>query len=214
LVFNLPASIMPECNRGDDKRPVIGVGIKDYYGVLGQRNGVGEAKYAGFINKLGTFVLWLIKHDYVVRLLVGDSLYDSRAKKDLMDALEKQGLEAKDGQLINEPIRSLEELLVQLAACDIVVSPRYHNIILTLMLNKPAVSLSYHEKFTALMEGVGLAEYCQDIDDLDINKLIEQVKDLEKNADELKPYIKKRTEEYRRVLDRQYSVIFNNIWVK
>ena len=97
---------------------------------------------------------------------------------------------------------------IQLGATDIVVSPRYHNIILALMLNKPAFSLSYHEKFASLMSGVGLADYCQDIDHLDIDTLIRRVMELEEDAGKIKTSLERTMEEYRRALQEQYSFMF------
>lgn len=211
LAFSLPRTMIPEHNKRDIQRPVIGVGLKDYYGVLGQSQDGGEARYRDFVSKLGTFVTWLVEHKYTVGVLIGDALYDSRVKQDLLILLEKRGLKYEDGQIINEPISSLEELLSQLAATDVVVSPRFHNILLALMLCKPVISLSYHEKFESVMAEVGLAGYCQDIDHLDIEKLIKQFMDLQKNSKNLKPYIKLKTEEFCKALDEQYSIIFNDL---
>lgn len=153
---------------------------------------------------------WLLENKYTVRVLIGDILYDSSVKQDLMDLLKKHESSFEEGQIINEPIFTVEQLLSQLAGTDIVVSPRFHNIVLALMLNKPVISLSYNEKFDALMNEFGLAEYCQGIDHFDVDKLIEQFIKLEKNAENLKPRIKQKTEEYRRALDEQYAFIFKN----
>jgi len=129
-------------------------------------------------------------------------------KQDLMALLEGRKSTGEDGRILDEPIISVEQLLVQLGATDIVVSPRYHNIILALMLNKPAFSLSYHQKFASLMSGVGLAEYCQDIDHLEIDTLIRRVMELEENAGKIKPSLEHTMEEYRKALQEQYSFLF------
>jgi polysaccharide pyruvyl transferase WcaK-like protein len=208
LAFSLPVAMMPECNNRDRQRPVIGVGVMDYYGQRGIPQG-GEAIYIDYINKTGTFVTWLLEHKYTVRLLIGDVLYDNRVRQDLIELLEKRGFKCEGGQIIDEPISSVEQLLSQLATTDVVVAPRFHNILLALMLNKPVIALSYNEKNDSLMAEVGLAEYCQPLDHLDVDRLIEQFVKLENNANNLRPYIKQKTEEYRRVLDEQYTFIFN-----
>ena len=209
LAFSLPRAMFPECDHHDRQRPVIGVGLKDYYGKLGDSQRGGKAIYRDFINKLGTFVSWLVEHKYTVRLLIGDTLYDGPVKQDLTELLEKRGLKYEDGQIINEPISSVEQLSSQLAATDIVVSPRFHNVLLGLMLVKPVVSLSYHEKFASLMAGVGLPEYCHDIDHLDVDRLTAQIVELEKRAAKLTPHIKQKVQEYRNALEEQYAHIFN-----
>ena len=211
LAFSLPGPILAINNERENRRPVIGVGIMDYYGVLGQKENGGTGKYWEFIKKLCTFVKWLLEKNYTVRLIIGDVLYDNRVKKDLLSLLEEPISELKDGQIIDEPIYSVEELVSKLAVTDIVVSPRFHNILLALMLCKPVISLSYHEKFHCVMAEFGLPEYCHNIDDLDIQKLIKQVIEIEKNANSFKVFAKQKTQEFRNALDKQYGVIFNEI---
>ena len=212
LAFSLPVTIVPECKNRDGHRCVVGLGLKDYYGQDDIPRSNDEAMYSDYINKLGTFVTWLIEHKYTVRVLIGDVYYDSRVKQDLRELLEKRQLKYEDGQIIDEAICSVEELLLQLETTDVVVSPRYHNILLALMLKKPVIALSYHEqKFIPLMTGVGLAKYCQHIDHLDVDKLIQQFIEIQKNAHTLKPYIKEKTEEYRNALDEQYNIIFSDV---
>jgi polysaccharide pyruvyl transferase WcaK-like protein len=213
LAFSLPVAMMPESGNssGQRQRPVIGVGVVDYYGQSGKHQYNGEAIYRDYIDKTATFVKWLYEHNYSVRVIIGDIQYDSPVRQDLIELIEKYGLNNGDGRIISEPVSSNEQLLAQLAKSDIVVSPRFHNIILALMLNKPVIALSHHEKFDSLMAGMGLTKYCHSIHDLDMDKLIEKFIKLEKNAEMLKPYIKKKTEEYRRALDEQYHFIFNNV---
>jgi hypothetical protein len=62
------------------------------------------------------------------------------------------------------------------------------------------------------MSEVGLSEYCQDINHLSHEWLIEKFSDLEKNAAKLKPLIKQKTEEFGRALDEQYQLIFKEFF--
>ena len=209
LAFSLPRALFPECGNRNHQSPVIGVGVKDYYGLLGLPQRGGEARYQDFIRKLATLVTSLRGDKYTVRLLIGDTLYDNNVKEDLMKLLGQNGWN-ESGRFINEPISCVADVLTQLAASDVVVSARFHNVLLALMLNKPVISLSYHQKFASLMAGVGLAEYCHDIDHLDVNRLTEQIVELEKKTMEIGSRIKSRVEEYRNALDEQYSRIFNH----
>ncbi len=209
LAFSLPRGLFSHYDNRNSEHPVIGVGVKDYYGVLGLPERGGDVKYGDFINKLATVVAWLHQNKYTVRLLIGDTLYDNSVKQDLMALLlARHGIANEDPQIINEPISSGEDVLSQLAATDIVVSARFHNVLLALMLNKPVVALSYHEKFAALVAGVGLPEYCHDIDCLDIERLTAQIVELEKKADDLTPRIRQQVEQYRNALEEQYARIF------
>jgi polysaccharide pyruvyl transferase WcaK-like protein len=141
-------------------------------------------------------------------LLIGDATYDDRVMLDLRRVLRLRGLH-DDRAIVDEPMASHEDVLSQLAATDYVVASRFHNVLLALMLNKPVLAISYHEKIDALMAGFGLQEYCQDIERLDLDRVIEQLTALERNAAVLKPRIARTSDAYRKALDSQYHRIFN-----
>jgi polysaccharide pyruvyl transferase WcaK-like protein len=79
------------------------------------------------------------------------------------------------------------------------------------MLGKLVVAISYHEKVDALMTGVGLKEFCQDIEHIELDGLIRQFMALEKNAGTLKPTLEQRANAYRKALDEQYDRIFKSV---
>jgi polysaccharide pyruvyl transferase WcaK-like protein len=110
--------------------------------------------------------------------------------------------------LISEPAVTVDQLLSQLASVDIVISPRFHNLVLALMLNKPVIALSDHQKLDSLMVGAGLADYSVQLRSLSSEELIKKLAELERNVEKLKPHIQQKVEEYREVLDQQYSAIF------
>jgi polysaccharide pyruvyl transferase WcaK-like protein len=210
LAFSLPSGIFPECDSHSRQGKVIGLGVKDYYGKLGLPERGGQAKYATFISKLAAFVTWLLENGYTVRLLIGDSLYDDKVKQDVLELL-PTSVDNDNCHIINESISSVANVLSAVASADIVVSARFHNILLAIMLNKPVISLSYHDKFAALVSGVGLGEYCHDIDQLDVMALAQQIVQLEQRADDVRLRLKHKVEEYRRALDEQYARIFKYV---
>ena len=211
LAFSLPEAMMVELDHRESERLVIGVGVVDYCGQNDKHHSESEDLYRDYVNKTANFITWLLEHNYNVRILIGDVRYDSSVRKDLRELLEKDGLKDDKGKIIVEPISSVEQLLSQLSKTDIIISPRFHNIVLALMLNKPVIALSHHDKFDSLMNGLGLEEYCLHIDTLKVDELIEQFIKVGKNSEELKRHIKRKTEEYRRILDEQYRFIFNNV---
>ena len=60
------------------------------------------------------------------------------------------------------------------------------------------------------MTGAGLTEFCQDIEDFDVAKLMDQVALVQENAGSIKHRIGLKTEYYRQELDRQYEHIFGD----
>ena len=93
-------------------------------------------------------------------------------------------------RIIDQPTSTARQLLSQLAATDVVVATRFHNVLLASLLNKPVISISFHHKCA-----LGLSRYCHDINHLDGEKLIKNFVDLENNAEKLKPMIRQKVEQ-------------------
>lgn len=208
LAFSLPSDLFSAHHPRVSRKQVIGLGVKDYSGKLGLQGREGDLKNQTFFRKLTELVAWLLGNGYGVRLLVGDTLYDEHVRRDLIEAVRSSDSKLDVSQLISAPVCSLDELLEELNRCDVVISARFHNILLAFMLGKPAVSLSYHDKFAALMSSVGLASYCHDIDTLDVNDVAAQVRELACEAKPLEAQIRMQVERNREALNEQYDRIF------
>lgn len=118
--------------------------------------------------------MWLVENEYPVRVPIGDIKYDHPVMQDLREALDRWAIDYDEYSIADESIFSVTDLINQIASTDLVVSSRFHNFLLAIMLNKPVVSISYDAKNDALMAGVGLKNYCQSIDSMNVDELIEQ----------------------------------------
>jgi polysaccharide pyruvyl transferase WcaK-like protein len=205
LAFSLPESLAPRSQEMRGRRLVVGLGLMEYAGKYSIAS-PDDTVFSDYLEKLVEFVRWLLAHDFDVRLLIGD-LADVPVIQEFRSLLKKRSVAFEGGRIIDEPVASVDDLLKQIAATDYVVATRFHNVLLSLMLNKPSLAISFHHKCSSLMKQMGLSQYCQDINRLDADRLIEQFCDLEKNAETLKPLIKHKTEEFRRALDEQYERI-------
>jgi len=204
LVFDLSVTSI---ERPDDGRrgPVVGVGLMEYaakYSVPGR----GADTYMRYLESLAFFVGWLLDREYEVKLLLGDA--DTVVIEDFRDVLREQLGPRREKQLADPQIGSVEELFSQLEATDVVVATRFHNVLMSLMLGKPAIAISFHHKVSALMNEMGLPEYCHDINRMNTEVLIAQFEALVRDAEELKRTIAQRVEEFRRALDEQYEFLF------
>jgi polysaccharide pyruvyl transferase WcaK-like protein len=210
LAFSLVGPAPDGAAEGGGASPVVGVGLMEYYGKSWSGE-EGAPAYRDYIAKLARFVAWLLGRHYVVRLLVGDLAYDTRVKADLLRALADGGRPPGAGQVLDEPVTSLDELWTQIARTDMVVATRFHNVLLGLMLGKPVLALSYHQKVRSLMTAAGVSDYCQDIEDLDVQRLREQFLRLETKAESVRSSVRRKAGEYRALLDEQYRHIFEEL---
>jgi len=205
LAFSLPRALPRPNLPSEGGNTVIGVGLMAYYNKRGSPS-IDETVYLDYLKKIARFVGWLRERNYKVRLIIGDFKYDQQVRKDLRLLLGEGDYE--NGTIIDEPASSADEVLTQLATTDFVVASRFHNVLLALALGKPVVALSYHEKVESLMTMAGLQAFCQDIERIDVDKLIDQFTSLVENAENLKPQIARRTQDYRKALDQQYDRVF------
>jgi polysaccharide pyruvyl transferase WcaK-like protein len=209
LAFSLPESVIPHGPaKKKERRSVVGLGVMTYAGSYSVAN-PRDVIYLTYLENLVTFVEWLLAHEYDVRLLIGDVI-DTHAKQQFRDLLRERSVYI-EGRIIDEPICSTEDLLSQIVATDVVVATRFHNVLLALLCNKPAISISFHHKCDSLMSAMGLSEYCLDINDFKAEILTEKFCDLETRANEMKPLIGARAKAFREALDEQYKLIFNDI---
>jgi polysaccharide pyruvyl transferase WcaK-like protein len=207
LAFSLPRAALPADHNPGRHGVVIGLGVMNYYGSDG--SGTNETIYRDYIGRLASCVVRLLEHGYRVRILIGDVVYDEGVRLDLRRSLGERGVKYEDGRIIDEPASSVDELILQLSSVDVVVSSRFHNLVLALMLKKPAFAISYHEKFQPLMDGVGLGRFCQHIERIDVDELIEKIVSLHENALDIRLRTAQETESYRLALDEQYERILN-----
>jgi polysaccharide pyruvyl transferase WcaK-like protein len=209
LAFNLPPALISHSALEGGRRRVVGIGVMNDPGKLRAANASPEI-HRRYLRTLEMFSRWLLAQGYDVRLIIGDFEYDTAVARRFGAAL-KPGLPDGDAsRVVDEPATSVEELMSQLAATDMVVATRFHNVLLALALNKPVISISFHHKSVSLMRAMELSDYSLDMSDLEVGQLIERFGALERNAEGLKGSIGRKTDEFRRQLDQQYRVIFGD----
>jgi polysaccharide pyruvyl transferase WcaK-like protein len=196
----LPGNLVSGVRAG--QRRVVGLGLKDYATERPEPKAFRE-----YLDTMAAFVSWLQGHGYGVRLLIGDIQYDTWVLEEFVDVLKSRNISTNTPLLIAEPALTVKELLRQLGETEAVISPRYHNLVLALMQNKPVIALSDHAKLDSLVTDFGLAHYLVFLGNLSPDGLIDRFKQLENDAERLKPHIKAESEKYRQALDVLYATI-------
>jgi polysaccharide pyruvyl transferase WcaK-like protein len=167
IVFSLPV----EAKRCPAKVvPIIGVGVMSYLGWL-KGNSDGEAIYSTYLRKLKAFVVWLLDQGYDIRLLTGD-VADWPAVENLRDEIDRSHCGHKRVKAMQT--NDLSGLMDEIDETDVVVVTRYHNVVSALKLGRPVISIEYSQKNQALMDEMGLGDFCQHIEKLDLDLLKRQ----------------------------------------
>jgi polysaccharide pyruvyl transferase WcaK-like protein len=207
IAFKLPAPSSPIRQSAAAGSLTVGVGVMTY---LGWERGSphGPAIYATYLEKITAFVLWLLDQGHRVRILMGDAA-DRDAVADVLSRVARPDL-AQD-RLVADPMRSLHDLMRQMAETDVIVATRYHNIVCALRLGKPLVSLGYAEKNDVLMTEMGVGRFCQHVERFDLDLLIEQFTQLVVERQRYEDAIRRANLSYQERLERQDSILASRL---
>ena len=184
---------------------MVGVGVMDYNGSNDDRRQADQL-HASYVEKMKSFVLWLVDNGRSVRLFTTD-VHDEPIMDEVIAYLRTHRPQLGPSQIVAEPVSSIDELMRQIASVDTVVASRFHNVLCALMLAKPTLSVGYSAKFDVLMEEAGLAEFCQSAHSVDVDRLIEQFTELESRSTQLQQMIMERTAANARLLNHQFATL-------
>jgi polysaccharide pyruvyl transferase WcaK-like protein len=205
LAFKLPAPVASRRQGTNDAPLTVGVGVMTYWG---WRNDSirGAAIYAAYLEKIASFVLWLLDQGHRVRVLMGDAV-DHRAVTDVVARVMAARPDLPKNRLRTDGMASLHDLMRQMVETDVIVATRFHNIVCALKLGKPTVSIGYAEKNDALMAEMGMGRFCQHVERLDLDLLIAQFKLLIANRRSYERSIRDANLRCQERLDHQDSLL-------
>lgn len=206
LAFGLAVGRATPWTDSRTRARIVGIGLKNYSGCASAAD---TFAYHDYLTKMAEFVSWLQARRYAVRLLIGDLHYDIGPREDLLRLLRRRRVQAERPRLVADIPLSVRDLVRQLTDTDIVISPRLHNLILALLLQKPVIALSDHAKVDALLTEFGLGRYRIPIETFSLEALITRFCDAERNASRLKRQIAASTGSYGRALRAQYAQVFS-----
>ncbi len=208
LAFSLDISRYSHKSPTEKPHPlVVGLGPFIYFrpGVWPEQD---QQVYQGYLQKLACFTKWLLEQGHTILLFTGDAEFDRWAIEDYQEILRQMGIDPQAEHIITEPIELLDDLMGQLTHTDMVVASRFHGVLLSLLLNKPVLALSYHSKIDELMQDTGQRAYCLQVDDFSEQDLQRAFTALYAGRDEFRRTIGCRVEQYQADLARQYQALF------
>jgi polysaccharide pyruvyl transferase WcaK-like protein len=185
-------------------RTVVGLGVMAHRDPRYWQRGDPQ-RYAAYVRKMAEFIVWLLREDYAVLVLPSDIRFDPQTFADVRAVLRREHGIDDDPRLIEHPIEGLSALASRVSRCDYVVALRYHGIVLPWVLNKPVVGLAYGRKTFDLMESMGQASYCLDVDRFEVAELVERFRALESNRDAVRAQLLEHVAQCRARLAEQYD---------
>jgi polysaccharide pyruvyl transferase WcaK-like protein len=198
VAFALPAP--PD---GNGASRAVGIGVMDYWGDNDDRTAA-DSIHAAYVEKLKQFVRWLVADGRPVRIMIGDGADETVAKAILTDLQTcRPGLDP--ALVVFEPAASLDDLMRQIAAVDVVVAMRFHNVVCALRMAKPTLAIGYADKHAALMADMGVPEFCLHVKELDVTRLTGLFRELETRAAEVREILAAHNLVQEQLLDDQFA---------
>ncbi|MFG2129246.1 polysaccharide pyruvyl transferase family protein [Streptomyces sp. NPDC048751] len=200
LAFALPT---PRASAPTGSPGPVCLGVMDFHGGNDDRARAKEI-HRRYLDGTIRFVRALVDEGRPVRLLTGDRC-DASVVASVLDAVDTPLVTAA------EPA-SLADLMNEMAAADTVVAVRYHNLICALKTGTPVLALCYAAKSEALMDRMGLGAYCHPAREVDADRLLEQFRDLEKHAAELRQTLTERNRGAAQQLAQQFTALSRTLF--
>jgi polysaccharide pyruvyl transferase WcaK-like protein len=165
--------------------------------------------YELYVMKLVHFIELLVSQKHSIILLTTEKHDQPLAKRIFDDIFIEASNESKQCISIFF-VNTAEEFLAQLKDVECVVASRFHAILLSQMMLKPVLAISYDRKVKTHMEAISLSEYCFDINCIEAVILENTFNKMVLNLETIRANLRKINLEYRRQLDEQYNVIMGS----
>jgi polysaccharide pyruvyl transferase WcaK-like protein len=163
--------------------------------------------YSRYLNNVGAFALWLLTHNYGLRLFSSEVSVDVYAVDDLKQRLLNSLSPAISNEMFKPPSENVKDLLLEMSQFDFVVTSKFHGVVFSHLLAKPVIALSYHNKIDDLMRSVGHSQYCLNIERFDDECLKKAFTSLIDNTQELKSKFRQTVASHRHTLKAQFDEI-------
>jgi polysaccharide pyruvyl transferase WcaK-like protein len=166
--------------------------------------------YQDYLNKLSSFVSWLLRDGYEVVLFPTQVDMDSLAIEELR-ALVLEELPPKlHARLSVAKLHTVEECLALLSRLGTVVTSRLHGIILASLVNTPVLAISPASKIDRLMEDMEMTEYLLNIQRIELSLVINRFQSLEANHEAIKRSMQQSVAKYRLAVETQFDLVFRS----
>lgn len=111
-------------------------------------------------------------------------------------------------QIVDEPARSIDEVMASLAAMDVLVASRFHATVFAYLLGVPVLALSVDTRIDELMRDMHLPPFAVGIDDFDPEALLALFRSFLADREKIRARIQQEIDAFRPALRGQFDRVF------
>lgn len=167
-----------------------------------------QAAYKNYVDAHADFALWLVGRGYSVVFFPTQLRADPPVVADVTAAMDRRQPGISAQLLATPPLRTGDDLLTAMAGMDFVVAARFHGVLVSHLLGKPVLGVSYHQKTADLMARMGQQDCTLKIEDCSLETLTNTFCFIESHQAAIRAEFARRVPECRAALDSQYERVF------
>jgi polysaccharide pyruvyl transferase WcaK-like protein len=163
--------------------------------------------YVNYICQMAAFILMLLQSNCNIVFFATDGP-DLQAIDDILSYMKKFSNDS-DGYITRPIISNVNDLLSSISKLDYIIASRLHGILLSHLMGRPVLAVSYDRKVDTYMADMGLSDYCLDLHLADLDSLTCKFNLLRSNSKDVRIQIERRIQGCRESLQHQYDLIFS-----
>lgn len=206
LAHGLPVDEPSRRQEGRSEQLIVGLGPIPYMSPDWWTERDAE-RYRIYVDTLADFAVWLHEHSHGIRFILGEVFMDGAVTADLRQAIAAR-LPAAAEAIPPVEIETVADLVSAIQETDVVVSSRFHGVLLSQRLGRPVIAVSYHQKIDTLMQDMGQGDCVLPIDDFGVDQLIAALGRIREHLPELQATLDANARERADRLERLYDEVF------
>jgi len=164
--------------------------------------------YESYRAKLAEFVAWAVRSDLDVVLFSSVPTTDGRMADEIISMLEDRLTTEELAHVRRPHIERPADFFQVVEGCDLVVSERFHSVVLPTLLGTPVVALAYEPKTWHVMGQLDRSDFVLDINDFTVPALAALVERTRRDSAAGTKQAA-RAEELRRRVDAEFDRVFD-----
>jgi polysaccharide pyruvyl transferase WcaK-like protein len=204
LVFSLPTPQGLSARAGH-----VVIGVMAYRGGPDnpRRGPEVQREYA---QRVVALVTRLLDQGRTVALVIGDE-GDRDFAAQINDAVRRERPDLPPGRVWLSAASTLEAIMEDMSEAEVVIGSRFHNVVCALKMIKPTISLGYADKNDDVMAEFGLGDFCQSMESFDLDRLLEQIEQVERIHPSLEGRMKETLQHYEDELDKLFATLTSEV---
>lgn len=197
----------PELIPPDRKILTVGINPMAYHDPRYWPN-ASAAKCREYLDKLTRIISWIAEQGDSVVLFPTQLRADTLVIGELWPVLDRICPPTERSRISAVLVDGLESQLAAMANFDLIIATRFHGVLMSYLVGKPTIGISYHPKIDDLMAYMGHPECAHSIDPLDVEAVKRTYIQLKARLKDSQKIILERGKAQREALTAMYDEMF------